>query len=137
MQWTDEAIVLRIGRFREADLWVRLLSKGRGLFTAFAFGGSRSRRRFTGCLDSFNRISVSISPSRDGRFLNMEEATLLSGPDRLRRDWRRQGIAANCVSFTEAMGVPPDDAEGCHTLLRSMLDLLEDGCEPCVAAPVM
>ena len=137
MQWTDEAIVLRIGRFREADLWVRLLSKGRGLFTAFAFGGSRSRRRFTGCLDSFNRISVSISPSRDGRFLNMEEATLLSGPDRLRRDWRRQGIAANCVSFTEAMGVPPDDAEGCHTLLRSMLDLLEDGCEPSAAAPVM
>ena len=45
MQWTDEAVVLRIGKFRETDLWVRFLSREKGLVTAFAFGGSRSRRR--------------------------------------------------------------------------------------------
>ncbi|MBO6002974.1 MAG: recombination protein O N-terminal domain-containing protein, partial [Mailhella sp.] len=90
MQWSDEALVLRVGKFREADIWVRFVSRRHGMLTAFAFGGSRSRRRFTGCLDAFNRIRVSVAASRDGRFLNMQEATLLEGPVHIRRDWRRQ-----------------------------------------------
>lgn len=125
MQWTDDALVLRIGKFREADMWVRFLARDKGLVTAFAFGGSRSRRRFTGCLDAFNRIRVSVTSSRDGRFLNMQEATLLAGPERLRRDWRRQGMAANCVCFLEAMGVPPDNAGVSYALMNGMLELLE------------
>lgn len=126
MQWTDDALVLRVEKFREADLRVRLLAREKGLVTAFAFGGSRSRRRFTGCLDAFNLIRVSMGCSRDGRFLNMREATLLTGPERLRRDWRRQGMAANCVRFLEAMGVPPDNAGASHALMCSMLGLLEE-----------
>ena len=126
MQWTDDALVLRVGKFREADLWVRLLARERGLVTAFAFGGSRSRRRFTGCLDVFNRIRASAAYSRDGRFLNLQEATLLAGPERLRRDWRRQGMAANCVRFLEAMGVPPDNAGASYALMHGMLELLEN-----------
>ena len=125
MQWTDEAIVLRLGKFRETDLWVRFLSREKGLVTAFAFGGSRSRRRFTGCLDVFNVISVSVASSRDGRFLNMREATLLEGPERLRRDWQRQGMAANCVRFLEAMDVPPDNAGAAFELMRGTMHLLE------------
>lgn len=125
MQWTDDALVLRIGKFRENDLWVRLLARERGLVTAFAFGGSRSRRRFTGCLDAFNRIRTSAVYSRDGRFLNLSEAVLLAGPERLRRDWRRQGMAANCVRFLEAVGVPPDNAGACYELACGMLELLE------------
>ena len=46
MENTEEALILTVGRFREADMWVRLFSPGRGAFTAFAFGGSRSKRRF-------------------------------------------------------------------------------------------
>ena len=110
MEWTDTALVLHVGRFREADLWVRLLAPGQGLVTAFAFGGSKSRRRFTGCLDVFNLIRTRASFSRNGLFLNLQEATLLEGPERLRADWRRQGIAANCIRFVEALGVPPDGA---------------------------
>jgi DNA repair protein RecO (recombination protein O) len=125
MQWADDAFVLRVGKFREADLWIRFLAREKGLCTAFAFGGSRSRRRFTGCLDIFNRIRVSVTSSRDGRFLNMQEATLLSGSERLRQDWHRQGMAANCIRFLEALGVPPDNSEGCYTLLKDVLDLLD------------
>ncbi|HJD96641.1 DNA repair protein RecO [Mailhella massiliensis] len=134
MQWTDDALVLRIGKFREADLWVRLLAREKGLVTAFAFGGSRSRRRFTGCLDVYNRIRASAAYSRDGRFLNLQEATLLAGPERLRRDWRRQGMAANCVCFLEAMGVPPDNAQAGYALMHGMFQLLE---EEAVLSPVM
>lgn len=125
MQWTDDAIVLRTGKFREADLWVRFLARGKGLTTAFAFGGSRSRRRFTGCLDVFNTIRISVAASRDGRFLNMQEATLLEGPERIRRDWRRQGLAANCIRFLEALGVPPDNTGLSFELVGEMLRLLE------------
>ncbi len=97
------------------------------MLTAFAFGGSRSRRRFTGCLDAFNRIRLSVAASRDGRFLNMQEATLLEGPVQIRRDWRRQGLAANCMRFVEAFGVPPDSSSACYDLLGDMLRVIEGG----------
>jgi len=124
-EWTDTVLVLQMGTFREADLWVRLLAQAQGLLTAFAFGASRSRRRFTGCLDTFNRIRVRARTSRDGRFLNLEEATLLHGPSRLRTDWHRQGMATNCVRFLEALGVPPDAPGPAFSLLCSLLDVLE------------
>lgn len=126
MEWTDDALVLHVGRFREADLWVRLLARDQGLVTAFAFGGSKSRRRFTGCLDAFNVIRARASTSRNGIFLNLQEATLLEGPARLRADWRRQGVAANCVRFLEALGVPPDGAGTSFALTRGLLGLLEN-----------
>ena len=133
MEWTDTALVLHVGRFREADLWVRLLAPGQGLVTAFAFGGSKSRRRFTGCLDVFNLIRTRASFSRNGLFLNLQEATLLEGPERLRADWRRQGIAANCIRFVEALGVPPDGAAAGFALTRDVLGLLENA----VVAPAL
>ncbi|MGX8718352.1 MAG: DNA repair protein RecO [Desulfovibrio sp.] len=136
MQWSDEALVLRVGKFREADIWVRFVSRRHGMLTAFAFGGSRSRRRFTGCLDAFNRIRVSVAASRDGRFLNMQEATLLEGPVHIRRDWRRQGVAANCMRFVEAFGVPPDSSSACYDMLAEMLRVIEDASAIPAALPV-
>ncbi len=47
-EWIDYALVLRIGHFRENDLWLKLLCRKRGLLTLFAFGGSKSKRRFCG-----------------------------------------------------------------------------------------
>lgn len=108
MEFTEQGLVLRVGRFREADLWVRFLSRRRGILTAFAFGGSRSRRRFSGCLDLFNMLSVSVKSTRGGDYLALQEATLLRGPDRLRRDWRRCGMATNCLRFVEALGAEAD-----------------------------
>lgn len=108
MDFNEQGLVLRIGRFREADLWIRFLSRRRGVLTAFAFGGSRSRRRFSGCLDLFNMLSVSVKSTRGGDYLSLQEATLLRGPDRLRRDIRRCGMATNCVRFVEALGTDAD-----------------------------
>ena len=36
-EWTDTALVLHVGKFRETDLWIRLLALEQGLITAFAF----------------------------------------------------------------------------------------------------
>ena len=118
-EWTDQAIVLRMGHFRDADLWLKVLFRHKGLCTVFAFGGSRSRRRFCGCLDVLNTLRCYVRTSGRQRFLNLTEAELLSGPDRLRSNWQRSGIAANCLRFAEALGVNAESA-------AETFDLMED-----------
>ena len=39
MEWSDTALVLGVGRFRESDLWLRMLTRRHGIVSAFAFGG--------------------------------------------------------------------------------------------------
>lgn len=125
MDISENGIVLRVGKFRENDLWVHLLTASHGMLTAFAFGGSRSRRRFTGCLDSYNYIVARASSSKNGQFLNLQEASLLESYTRLRTEWARQGMAANCIRFVEAVGVSPEDGEKCFLLTKDMLTLLD------------
>lgn len=126
-EWQDEAVVLRMGHFRESDLWLRLLCRGRGALTLFAFGASRSRRRFCGCLDVFNTLQCRVRVSGRGDFLNLEEAALLRAPRSLRADWRRMGLAANCLRFLEALGVDGEAAPESFALLEDLREMLEAG----------
>lgn len=119
-------LVLQVGKFREADLWVRFLSPTRGLLSAFAFGGSRSRRRFVGCLDIFNEISVRVSASGRTPYLALQEGVLIKGVNRLRKDWPRFGLAVNCVRFLQSFGIGPEGAEESLFLMREVLQLLEE-----------
>ena len=126
MEFSEKVLVLQVGKFKESDLWVRFLSPTRGLLSAFAFGGSRSRRRFVGCLDVFNEISVRVSGSARNPYLALQEGVLIKGVARLRRDWTRFGVAANCVRFLQTFGVEADGASGSHFLMRETLQLLEE-----------
>lgn len=126
MEFTDTVLILRVGRFRETDLWVRFLSPQRGLMSAFAFGGSRSRRRFSGCLDLFNEVFFSIKTTRNGVYNALQEGVLVRAPRKLRGDWRRLGVAANCAKFVEAFGIAPDGAQKAHAALCQTLALLEE-----------
>jgi len=126
MEWIDTALVIRVGKFKEADQWVRLLTVNRGLVTAFAFGGSRSRKRFAGCLDLFNLLEVMAATSKTGSYLNLVETSLLEGPDRLRRDWQRQGLAMNCIRFLEKLGQSLDNSQATFNLTRQLFSLLEN-----------
>lgn len=130
MEWSDTAVVLHVGRFRETDMWLRLLSRHRGIFNVFAFGGSRSRRRFCGCLDLLNTVNYRVKSSRNGEFLALQEGVLLRGPQRLRSDWSRLGMAMNCVRFLDALGVARDGAPAAFGLLESTLQCLEDDQAP-------
>lgn len=127
MEFSEQVLIVHTGRFREADLWVRFLSPTRGLLTAFAFGGCRSRKRFCGCLDLFNRALLRVKSTRGGQYLSIQEGTLLRGPDRLRRDWPRFGAAVNCLKFLEALGCGPEGAAATHQLVEDVLELLEGG----------
>ena len=137
MDFTENVLVLSVAGFREADLWVRLLSPTRGILTAFAFGGSRSRRRFPGCLDAFNQVLFRIksTPGRD--FLNLQEGTLVKGTKTLRRDRKRLGMARNCAAFLLAFGVEKEGASKAHHLFSSLLALLEDEAEITPLLPII
>ena len=126
-EFTEKALVLKAGRFREADVWVRLFTPSRGALTAFAFGGSRSRRRFCGCLDPLSETLVTVKADRGGRYLTLQEGTLLRSFPGLRRDLKRLGHAVNCLKFVEATQLGPQGAQQTHALLLQTLTLLDDG----------
>lgn len=125
MEFSEQVLVLQVGRFKEADLWVRFLSSNHGVLSAFAFGGSRSRKRFVGCLDTFNEVLFRVKGSTRNAYLSLEEGTLIKGLDRLRHDWRRFGIAQNCAKFLMAFGVHREGASEAHFLFTELLGLLE------------
>lgn len=126
LDFTEKALVLRVGRFREADAWVRMLTPTRGVLTAFAFGGMKSRRRFPGCLDSLNLVLFKFASDRRGRYLNLDEGTLLHGHPRLRCHQRNLGVAVNCLKFVEAVQIAPEGAEESYGLMLDLLALLEE-----------
>lgn len=126
MDFSDKALILRTGKFKEADLWVRLLSPARGLFTAFAFGGSRSIKRFCGCLDFLNTVLVRVETSRQRGYHSLKEATLVAGPKRLREDFSRLGMAVNCMKFAEAFEVSSESAASSYKLICELLGVLEE-----------
>lgn len=126
MEWSDTGLVLHVGHFRESDLWLRVLTCQHGLVSVFAFGGSRSRRRFCGCLDVCNELQIRTKSTRNGRYLSLQEGLLLNGPRRLRTDRNRLGMFMNCVRFVETLGVPPDSSPHVFLDLKGLLHLLEN-----------
>lgn len=129
MRSTEKAIVLKVGRFREADAWVRLLTASQGVFNAFAFGGLRSRRRFTGCLDPLNLVLFSFSTSKTGSYVSLEEGSLVSGFHEIKNDTALLGQAINCVQFVRALDPSSQDGPVIFDLLQETLELLEV-CHP-------
>lgn len=125
MNSTEKALVLKVGRFREADVWVRLLTPTRGVFNAFAFGGSRSRRRFVGCLDPLSHVLFTIGESRRGDYTVLEEGSLLTHFSDIRQDPSRTGIVVNCIQFIEAIEVGQADAGAIYDLLLETMQLLD------------
>jgi len=131
------ALVLRVGRFREIDAWVRLFSPVRGVYTAFAFGGLKSRRRFPGCLDSFNHVRFKVRCSERQGYHCLTEAVLLDAPHRLRQEPSRLGMAVNCLKFFEAVQIGPQGAAEAYRLLRGLLAALENEMPPSALFPVL
>ncbi len=137
MEWNDSAIVLHVGRFREADIWLRLLSRSRGLVTVFAFGGSRSRHRFCGCLDVLNTMTCRVKSSRNGQFLSLEEGILTRGPQQLRQDWSRLGMLMNCIRFLEVFGISQDASQNAYDLMQDMFTFFEKIEAPHMLYPIL
>lgn len=133
-EWLDDAVILRVGHFREADIWLKALVRGRGLLTLFAFGGAKSKRRFCGCLDVFNTIRCHVSMSRRGEYYILKEAGLVATPLKMRSQFLNMGVAVNCLRFLEAMRVDADSAGECFTILEDLRGTLENAVKPAMVA---
>lgn len=125
MEFTEKALVLKVGRFRETDIWLRLFCAGRGLVTAFAFGGSRSTKRFCGCLDQLVLGTFRVGSNRRGTYKVLEEGTLLHAFPGLRSDPRKLGLVAHCLKFVEAVQIGSQGARPVFDLLLETLGTLE------------
>ncbi len=137
MEFSEKALVLKVGRFREIDAWVRLFSPVRGVYTAFAFGGMKSRRRFLGCLDPFNHVRFKVRRSGYGGYHCLTEAQLLDAPRLLRQEPHRLGMAVNCLKFFEAVHIGPQGAADAYALLREVLAALETEAAPSALFPLL
>lgn len=141
MEYTDTVLILRVGAFKESDVWVRFFSASRGLASAFAFGGRRSRRRFCGCLDALNTVVFSMKRERMGRYVSLTEGSLMRAPQRLRRDPERLGMAVNCLKFVEALfedgGCQARESGEAFALLHETLEVLEGVDEVSAVFPTL
>ncbi len=137
MEFTERSLILKVGRFREIDLWVRLATPTHGVLTAFAFGGAKSRKRFLGCLDPFNQVQFRFKTSPRSGYLCLMEGLLLTGHRELRTDQQRLGQAANCLKFYEkALDSPGENKTG-YELLSQSLSFLEEHPTVSPLFPVM
>ncbi len=133
MEFSEKALVLKVGRFREIDAWVRLFSPKRGVYTAVAFGGCVSRRRFCGCLDVFNHVDFKVKTCRRGEFLHLLEGRLIESHPKLREKPERLGLAVNCLKFFEAACCGADGAlgaGGAYALLADSFRALSGDAPP-------
>lgn len=105
-----EAIVLRVVEHGESDLIVRLLHPGAGRVTAIAKGARRSRKRFPGILDVFNRLHVVVRTRPRSSMGFLEQARLVSPHLGLRSDARRYALASYLLELFDRMA--PEGAHG-------------------------
>ena len=125
-EWKDVGLIFRTGHFHESNLWVKIFLRAHGLVTVFAFGGARSRKRFSGCLDTLNILDCRITHSRTKEYHVLEEASLVSSPHMLRSNYPRLGILSNCLKFAEAVSISPDLAPDCYDLVINLRNCLEE-----------
>ena len=136
-EFTERVLILKTGRFRETDIWVRFFSPSRGVQTAFAFGGCKSRKRFCGCLDPLNQVVFKVKCNRTGEYLCLEEGTLVASFPRLRHDFRRLGAAVNCLKFLEAVQLGAEGAQAAYDLLMDTLAVLDEAEETPPMLPLL
>ncbi|MFN2343187.1 MAG: DNA repair protein RecO [Desulfonatronovibrio sp.] len=130
MHFSEKVLITRTGRFKEYDLWVRFLSPSMGIMTGFAFGGCKSRRRFSGCLDTLNLVLFKASTGSRGQYLTLEEGTLICGFPEIKKDPGRLGMAVNSLRFTQKICLEGDDSSQLYSLMLDYLDIMENN--PCV-----
>jgi DNA repair protein RecO (recombination protein O) len=125
-EFSQEVVILKAGRLREADLWLRFLAPDRGVMTAFAFGGLKSRRRFPGCLEPLSRVLFKVARQRASGYYFLREGSLLDRFSGLHRLSSRLGMAVNCAKFVEAAHIGSTGSDRVYALLRGTLGLLNE-----------
>jgi DNA repair protein RecO (recombination protein O) len=98
-----EALVLRSLPFGESDLILHLLLPGSGRLTAIAKGARRSVKRFSGTLDLFQHLRVTVDRRRRSSMARLDQATLLRNFDALRVDPARFALGCFLLELLDRL----------------------------------
>lgn len=123
----SEALLLRSVDFGESDRIVHFLTRDRGRLTAIAKGARRSRRRFPGTLDVFNRLEIEgrLRPRASMAFL--EQARLLDAFLGIRADAVRYALASFLIEMLDRLapeGLRGAEAERLYAFAVESLALI-------------
>ncbi len=98
---TDEAIVVGLMDYREADRIVHLYTKEHGRMSGLARGAKKSVKRFGGAFDLFTRLSLNFLPSENlATISSAEPITIYPG---IRQAFDRIAHASYAVELVSAM----------------------------------
>lgn len=117
---TINAIVLKKTPYGEGDLIITFLTEEGSRFTGFAPSARRSQKRFGGCLDLFNYLTVQFKES--GEMARLESTALIRGMEGVRSNLTK--FAVTCY-FAELILEFLPEKEKSPDLFRSFYGFLE------------
>jgi len=120
----DDAIVLRVTAFGEADAVVHLLTRGSGRVGVFARGGRRNSRRFPGGLEPFSLLRAEWKERRGSELADLQGTTIERPHLGLRSDLVRLACAGYLVELSRELARDHAPNAALYELLEGSLSLL-------------
>jgi DNA repair protein RecO (recombination protein O) len=119
------ALILRAVDVGESDRIVHLLVPEHGRVTARASGARRSTKRFSGTLDLFNHLRVSLHRRRGAPIGRLEQAVLVHHYAPLRSDPARFALACYLLELLDRLAPEGGVRRDMQRLFRFALDSFE------------
>jgi DNA repair protein RecO (recombination protein O) len=119
------ALILRAVDVGESDRIVHLLVPEHGRVTAVAKGARRSTKRFSGTLDLFNHLRVSLHRRRGSAIGRLEQAVLVRHFAPLRSDAARFALACYLLELLDRLAPEGGARRDMQRLFRFALESFE------------
>lgn len=126
---TLEALVLRKSSYGEADILVTLFSREFGKFRALAKNAKKSRKRFGGRLDFFNRLVIEVTLNK-GRFNLVGDVTLKESYREITESVDSFVAANRVLELLDFLTPEQEPADKLFDLATDTLGLLSEKREP-------
>lgn len=123
-RFSDEAVVLSVLDYGEADRIVTLFTRERGRITAFAAGARKSKRRFAGALEPSTHLKVQLVERR-GSTMRLDSADILGSFPRLRAELPLIARALYCVELARELTREHEPHPELYALLVNYLTALD------------
>ncbi len=119
------AVILRSVDVAESDRILHLLVPEHGRITVVAKGARRSTKRFSGTLDLFNHLRVSLHRRRGSAIHRLDQATLVRHYAPLRSDAARFALACYLLELLDRLAPEGGPRRDMQRLFRFALDSFE------------
>jgi DNA repair protein RecO (recombination protein O) len=136
MTLKTKAIVLNSLSYSDSDLIVTFLSPEQGIIKGMAKGARKSRKRFAGCFEPFNLLSLEIFIKESGGLARVDSADILDARYGIREDLARINAGALMLELVSALEAPGAGASEVFGLLDTALKTLEGSPDPAGLAAV-